>query len=44
MINVPEIAYEMRCLTPQEEVINNISHIGKWARDQYGSRTVQIAL
>ncbi len=31
-------------LTPEEEILNNLDQASKWARDQYGSRAVQMVI
>lgn len=30
--------------TPEEEILNNLDQAAKWARDQYGSRAVQMVI
>jgi hypothetical protein len=40
MINIPNQNY-YPAITPEQELINNLPQVGKWSRDQNGSRAVQ---
>ncbi len=44
MVNVPAYTYMNNNYNPEEDIINHISSIPQWSRDQYGSRTVQNVL
>ena len=39
MINVPNQNYQT--VSPEQELISNLPQVGKWSRDQNGSRAVQ---
>lgn len=42
-VHVPTQHY-YSSLTPEEEILNNLDQAAKWARDQYGSRAVQLVI